>query len=152
MTFDGSIGLLLFALHYNTVPSFVSWSRLLSSQHFGRCPPLQIPQVVCPILALLRGQVCHQGPSWAPALDRTPHQALFTVWWDPALDLEHTMHLTACRDKVITLRTACILCTRYSVPTVCYCLFLSLLHNESVVVFILDLFSLWSLKYLIVIV
>lgn len=28
------------------------------------------------------------------------------------------MHLMACRarDKVITLRTACILCTRYSVP------------------------------------
>lgn len=80
-----------------------------------RCPPLQTQQVVCPILVLHLGQVCPQDLLWAPAQDQTHHQALFTVWWDPALDLGHLMYLMACspRDKVITLRTACTLCIRY---------------------------------------
>lgn len=85
---------------------------------FGRCPPLQTHQVVCPILALHLGLAYPQGPFWAPVLGRTHPQDLFTVWWDQVLDPGHQMHLTACRarDKVTTLRTACILCTRYSVP------------------------------------
>ncbi|CAB1413425.1 unnamed protein product [Pleuronectes platessa] len=54
-------------------------SCLVSFQQFIRCPPPQTHQVVCPILALLRGPASPQGPSWAPALDRTLPQALFTV-------------------------------------------------------------------------
>lgn len=49
------------------------------SHQFGRCPPLQTQQVECPILVPLLGQVCPQGPLWAPALDQTHHQALFTA-------------------------------------------------------------------------
>ncbi|KAK2838067.1 hypothetical protein Q5P01_015279 [Channa striata] len=54
-------------------------SCLVSFQQFSRCPHLQTHRVLCPILALLRGRVYPRVPSWALALDRTPHQALFTV-------------------------------------------------------------------------
>lgn len=104
--------------------SFSSSSCLVPSQVFSRCPAPQRHQVVCRILALHLGRVCPQGPSWAPALDQIPHRALFTAWWAPALDPEHPMHLMACRarDKVITLRTACILCIRYSLlQTMSWC-------------------------------
>lgn len=48
-------------------------------QQFGRCPPLQTHQVVCPILVLLLGLGYPQGPFWALVLDQTRPRVLFTA-------------------------------------------------------------------------